>query len=131
MPARGSAVPVRRGSGIAITLDNLHLSEPILDAGPARQSHGGTADLGPLDAVVRELLEAAAAPNTRRAYQSDLRHFRAWGGSVPATPELVVRYLAHHARPPPCRHPSRARPGGLPDRALLLVGFAGAFHRSE
>ena len=32
---------------------------------------------------------------TRRAYESDLRHF--WGGAIPATELLVAEYLAAHA----------------------------------
>jgi integrase len=46
-----------------------------------------------VDAYVRQ----AHAPNTVAAYQSDLRHFRAWGGRIPATPQMVARYLAEHA----------------------------------
>ncbi|MEO0830008.1 MAG: tyrosine-type recombinase/integrase, partial [Pseudomonadota bacterium] len=42
-------------------------------------------------------LEAAQASSTRRAYLSDLRHFEGWGGSVPALPDIVARYLADHA----------------------------------
>jgi len=37
------------------------------------------------------------APNTRRAYLSDLAHFESWGGRVPATPEATASYLAAHA----------------------------------
>src|SRR6266567_4098216 len=84
---------------MAITRDNLHLSDPIFDAEARRQGSCG-ADApasGLLHPTIRELLEAASATNTRRAYQSDLQHFRTWGGSVPAAPELVARYLAYHA----------------------------------
>lgn len=42
-------------------------------------------------------LEAATAKATRRAYASDLRHFQAWGGAVPATPDLIAAYLASYA----------------------------------
>lgn len=34
---------------------------------------------------------------TRRAYESDLRHFCAWGGSIPATDLMVAEYLAVYA----------------------------------
>jgi integrase len=174
---------------VGITPDNLHLSEPIREL--ECKQHGSAPDrldAQSLDPAILELLEAAAAPNTRRAYDSDLRHFRAWGGSVPATSELVARYLAHHARtltvPTLARRLVAIRRAhaleGLPDptasalvrqafrglrraygrpqrrvaaltaeqlaaivsflgqstrdlrdRALLLVGFAGAFRRSE
>lgn len=39
----------------------------------------------------------AVADSTRRAYEGDLRHFRDWGGRVPATPAMVARYLAAYA----------------------------------
>jgi integrase len=35
--------------------------------------------------------------NLGRSYQSDLAHFLAWGGSIPAGAEQVARYLADHA----------------------------------
>lgn len=49
------------------------------------------------DATVRQYLGAALAANTVRAYQADLKHFIAWGGKIPATPELLARYLAQQA----------------------------------
>lgn len=132
----------------------------------------------------------AVAPSTRLAYASDIAHFRAWGGRIPATPAMVTRYLAHFAgtlktstllrrlaaiasahraigQASPVRsdlvrrtmrgirrvHGSAikqaapvsvvmlrdvARPRAdlpplrdLRDRALLLLGFAGGFRRSE
>ena len=133
---------------------------------------------------------SAVADSTRRAYAADLRHFRDWGGRVPATPSMVARYLAAFAgkvkastlsrrlaaiasahtvlgKPSPTRselvqttmrgirriHGSaqvQAKPisiemlrllakpqrhldpvRDLRDRALLVVGFAGGFRRSE
>jgi hypothetical protein len=47
--------------------------------------------------MVLHFIEAATAPNTRRAYDSDLKHFLAWGGALPASPDIVARYLAAHA----------------------------------
>ena len=41
-------------------------------------------------------LDASLADSTKRAYQSDLGHFLAWGGAIPTTPELLARYLALH-----------------------------------
>jgi integrase len=138
--------------------------------------------------MVLHFIEAATAPNTRRAYDSDLSHFLAWGASLPATPDVVARYLAAHATthavatlgrhlvairrahalrglPDPVRSElvrltfrGIRRAHGRPqrraaalttdriaaimaslgdsvrdvrDRALLLIGFAGAFRRSE
>lgn len=133
---------------------------------------------------------SAVADSTRRAYAADLRHFRDWGGRVPATPSMVARYLAAFAgkvkastlnrrlaaiasahtvlgKPSPTRselvqttmrgirrvHGSAQRQAkpisiemlrllakpqrhldpvrDLRDRALLVVGFAGGFRRSE
>ncbi len=49
------------------------------------------------DASVRKYLAAALADNTLRAYCADLKHFVAWGGVVPTSPEQVATYIAHHA----------------------------------
>lgn len=40
---------------------------------------------------------AATSDNTRRAYQSDIRHFELWGGQLPATTETILRYLSTFA----------------------------------
>lgn len=141
----------------------------------------------------RDYAEAAKAPNTRRAYQSDWRAFTRWcdehgRASLPASPETLILYLsslaearrvstiqrrlssisvahqlAGHPSPthdahvrtvmqgirrtkgvaPAAKEPAvtavlRAMVEALPegaigarDRALLLLGFAGAFRRSE
>ena len=43
-------------------------------------------------------LEAATRDSTRRSYASARRHFEErWGGVLPATPDMVARYLADHA----------------------------------
>jgi hypothetical protein len=47
---------------------------------------------------VQQYLEAALADNTLRAYRSDLRHFAAWGGQLPATAEMIANYVAHFAQ---------------------------------
>jgi integrase len=137
-----------------------------------------------IDSFVRDSL----SENTRRAYASDLAQFLAWGGSVPATKEVIAAYLSEHAashsptsltrwlaslskahralsaedptkgelvrsvlrgiRRRYGRPPAQALPltreilldvldaipedlRGVRDRALLLVGFAGGFRRSE
>ena len=172
-----------------ITFDNIHLSQPIradivlsVAATHPFCAHDCT------DPKVVEFIAAATASNTRRAYESDITHFLAWGGSIPAGPKVVAEYFAAHfnmlsmatlARrviairrahvlrdfPDPTKaelvrltlrgvrrlhgRPQRrvaplrlehladivSRLGSAPrdsrDRALLLVGFAGAFRRSE
>ena len=136
---------------------------------------------------VSDYLRASLSDNSRRAYRSDLTHFIAWGGTIPASPELVATYLAGHAEKHAVATLSRhlvsirkahtaqgllsptdtelvkatlrgirrthgsaqrqvapavkedvlamvaALTGnkGIRDRALLLIGFAGAFRRSE
>ena len=168
----------------AHTSDNIQLSEPT--ASPSHQSFGP--DPRRFDPKVREFLQASIAASTRRAYQSDLDHFLAWGGSMPATPETIARYLADFAtmlsmatlarrivaigrthilrgfsnpaandlvritlrgiRRTYGRPQERVAaltkeqliaitstlgnsPKDIRDRALLLIGFAGAFRRSE
>jgi integrase len=132
-------------------------------------------------------IHAAVSDNTRKAYQADLSHFFAWGGTLPSTPEIISQYLASHATthcPATLNrwlvsinraHTSQNLPSptkadivkatlrgikrtvgikqrqvepvlknnllemvnglngikGTRDRALLLIGFAGAFRRSE
>ena len=36
---------------------------------------------------------AATSDNTRRSYQSDIRHFQNWDGQLPTTTEAILRYL--------------------------------------
>jgi integrase len=49
------------------------------------------------DAELLKLLGASTTRSTKRSYESDLRHFAAWGGSLPAAPIDVARYLAVYA----------------------------------
>ena len=200
------------GGGTALTLDNLHLSrlrnDPPDDP-DSRSNEGGPAPaedqsppvsvpfragdctLGAPDPVpgqVAALVEASIADSTRRAYRTDLAHFAAWGGQLPAEPAQVASFLAAHAQTlsvatlvrriatiskahearglrNPCRSEIvRATLRGVKrtrgiaqreakpllredlfrvldamgegvkdarDRALLLIGFAGGFRRSE
>jgi len=141
-----------------------------------------------LSEPVAEFVRESIAPNSRRAYASDLARFVAWGGSLPATDKLIAAYLAAHAEThatstltrwltslakahraaafaDPTKNelvrsvlrgirrthgaaPLQAKPllrddliatldamdgslRSLRDRALLLIGFAGGFRRSE
>ncbi|BEU72101.1 MULTISPECIES: hypothetical protein [Ralstonia solanacearum species complex] len=50
-------------------------------------------------ADVDRYLEAAARDNTRRSYQSAIRHFEVeYGGFLPASADSVARHLADHAQ---------------------------------
>ena len=51
-------------------------------------------DENELPEAVRKLIREAHSENTRRAYQSDLRAFRKWGGDVPTNPHELARYIA-------------------------------------
>lgn len=47
-------------------------------------------------------LQAATSINTRKAYQADIRHFYTWGGLLPTTADMLLRYLhdcAAHLNP--------------------------------
>jgi integrase len=145
-------------------------------------------DVDHFDPQIRRLLDASIASSTRRAYHGDVEHFLAWGGSIPANPETIAKYLADYAATLSVATLSRRlaaigrahvvegltnpattdlvrivrrgirRTYGRPqdrvaaltkehliaitstlgnstrdirDRALLLIGFAGAFRRSE
>ena len=140
--------------------------------------------------TLQTLAAASKAVNTRTAYASDLRHWQASGGRIPATPAQICGYLAAHferlavatlerrlcaihwahvekrLRSPVHDASVKATLAGIRrikgtaqrrvralvkddllallvgvgqqsatraarDRALLLVGFAGAFRRSE
>ena len=62
------------------------------------QTLTGNDEFQPLSAEVNDLLEAAYAPNTRRAYRADIASFLAWGGSVPSSPEEIAAFVAFRAR---------------------------------
>jgi hypothetical protein len=47
--------------------------------------------------TVTAYVEACIAPATRRAYRTDLDHFEAWGGTLPAANAQVADYLAAQA----------------------------------
>ncbi len=137
---------------------------------------------------VDELVRQSIAHSTRIAYDSDLRHFAAWGGTLPANPAMIASYIAAYAgilavatitrrvatlskahqamgEENPCQAAlvkatlrglrriqgtaqKKAKPllkeelfaildpigdslKDVRDRALLLLGFAGGFRRSE
>jgi hypothetical protein len=81
-----------------LTSDNLLLSETTFSPATALDDHQCASDLDRFDPKIRQFIAAAIAPNTRRAYASDLEHFFGWGGCMPAVPETIARYLADHAQ---------------------------------
>lgn len=83
-------------AGAVFTSDNTHLSEPT--AGWENGSSPFAINCKLILAnSVSALLAESLAPNTRRAYLSDLEHFRSWGADLPASPEMLASYLAAHA----------------------------------
>jgi site-specific recombinase XerD len=167
--------------------NNILLSQLTID-GLARLTSPAINCTSDLTGPVADYVRASLSVNTRRAYLSDLAQFQAWGGSIPATAQLVASYLAAHARtlsaatldrhlasiskahktlghqnPVGCELVKATRrgirrvegiaqrqaapllkgvltrvlaimgdtPKDIRDRALLLLGYAGAFRRSE
>ena len=47
--------------------------------------------------LVKTYTKAAQSESTRRSYAQDIRHFKAHGGKIPATPQMVAEYLAKQA----------------------------------
>ena len=100
-----------------LTSDNLHLSRATMvgieDRNTAVPNHVGCNQLQMLVSKTEEppgqvlpndipqtvlgLIANSIADSTRRAYGSDLAHFLAWGGTVPASPNAIAEYLAAHA----------------------------------
>jgi len=48
-------------------------------------------------ASVEDLVRELISSSTRIAFESDLKHFAAWGGSLPATSTMIAKYIAEHA----------------------------------
>lgn len=177
-----------------LTRDTLLLSRPKNDLQKIESSAcainctGIGSSSEPLQERVLDLVRESLAPNSQRAYASDLKRFVNWGGSIPTTDVVIADYLADNAEmyspstlmrwltslgkahrasgsPDPTRSelvrsivkgirrryglpPDRATPllqdllltmldemgdrlKDTRDRALLLIGFAGGFRRSE
>ena len=84
-----------RFSGSILTSDNSQLSE-------ARKADG-TPDFVQITAPeihhakLTQYLQASLSDNSKRAYLNDVRHFLAWGGNIPSTPDQVAGYLVAQA----------------------------------
>ena len=64
---------------------------------PTRMLVGAGTCTETLRPEVEAYVQAGIASATKRAYRADLDHFRAWGGSLPATDAQITNYLADHA----------------------------------
>src|SRR6266478_4626831 len=122
----------------ALTSDNPHLSELTVVDLPdqlvttfavncKRAEEGAEADVAER---VRRLVQAATSPNTRRAYRSDLAHFLANGGKLPATPTAGAGSVEGGDQLDCCDvrqfTAGRARPSFAPDRILWGISSIGA-----
>lgn len=81
---------------------------PLEGAGAALSTHSTTTSINTLDTppeavlsgfsgTAERFLAASQSAATKRAYASDLRHFIANGGGIPASPSVVAEYLARSA----------------------------------
>lgn len=73
-----------------LTSDNPYLSRPTITPFSVAPSSA-------LTEQVAGYVADSLAPNTRRAYLSDLAHFEGWGGCIPSSDTMVASYLAAHA----------------------------------
>lgn len=78
-----------------LTRDKTRLSRPKNSHALAHVSSRAINCIRPT--AVAEYVAASVSPNTRRAYASDMRRFRDWGGRVPASDPLIASYIAAHA----------------------------------
>jgi integrase len=96
----------------AITIDNTSLSNPNFESRKEPDQSLAPSmiapenrDVAPAQSTALALtgehqaavyVSASLANNTKKAYASDLSHFMMNGGSLPASTEVVARYLANH-----------------------------------
>jgi len=43
--------------------------------------------------IANPYIHLATSANTRKAYRQDIHHYEYWGGQLPATPDMIARYL--------------------------------------
>ncbi|EBA13085.1 site-specific integrase [Roseobacter sp. CCS2] len=73
---------------LSLTRDNIFLSRPTNSTFSAALTSSE---------AVEHFIRESLSENTRKAYRSDLAHFTAWGGQLPASPDMVAMYLADQA----------------------------------
>ncbi len=54
-------------------------------------------EVSPQSTSIHTYIQAATSQNTRRAYQSDIRHFIAGGRLLPTPTEVLLSYLQEQA----------------------------------
>ncbi len=108
----GGVFRLRQGEkeGAPLTPDNPHFAQtgasPLAIHQAVVESPPVPSFADPSDAVtcigisvrsVDAYVQSGIAPATRRAYRADLDHFEAWGGTIPATDDMVAAYIADHS----------------------------------
>jgi hypothetical protein len=78
-----------------LTSENVHLSRPRIRNEEHQKARAINCTFFP--DIVAGYVSASLANNTQRAYLSDLAHFEAWGGTIPADPATISAYLAKQA----------------------------------
>ncbi len=76
------------------TTEMDHFNTPLQ---PLRNNHPSPTYLELSLSVPDTYIQAATSQNTRKAYRQDVKHFIAWGGRLPTTPDVIVCYLHVHA----------------------------------
>ena len=78
----------------------LAIPQKVVESPPAPSS-GNPPDAASCTSLsvssVEVYVQSGIAQATRRAYRADLDHFAAWGGTIPATDDMVAAYIADHA----------------------------------
>ena len=80
----------QEGAGAALSARSTTTSNTTLQTQPEAVLSGSSA-------TAEQFIAASQSAATKRAYSSDLKHFFANGGSVPASPAVLAEYLARCA----------------------------------
>jgi len=70
--------------------------QEIVEKSPGDNYHLSLGQNGPSERT-KDYVRASSSEATLRAYKADLEHFMTWGGSVPATANIVANYLSDYA----------------------------------
>ena len=105
-PGEPSSMSAIKVVARVLTRDNTLLSRPTIEPSAIRQTMVESPRAPPLAdpfcasictnhpaGTVTAYVEAGTTPATRRAYRTDLDHFKAWGGTLPAANAQVVNTL--------------------------------------
>ena len=70
--------------------------QKLIEVHPFDNYHLSQGQYGPSERT-KDYVKASSSEATLRAYKADLEHFMAWGGSIPASADLVANYLSDYA----------------------------------